>query len=830
MGILPHIDEGNGTPCGLYGMIWECRIARSEFVLTCRRFSREHTLVPRPQSMTSLDRLESALQSPWLPLALLLIALSTVFIFGGDRGYFYRGFSHNWTSSHHLTVAVNLSPEHGFQRFDLRVMDDDGAVRYFPYNRFPIGGYLLMKAATLPSGGSLSVQIYAARILMLLFFAAAAVLAYLSLCRLTSTRWIALTATLLAFSSYYLLYYNDMTANEGMIDLFAVMLVFHGMTIFVQEGRFRQLIVKTCIALLLGWHVLALLLPFVIVGLASDILRARSAAAVSTPPSRVLCQVKHAAATLIRSRYFLLGATTLAFGLSVLAFNFTMEYVFLDGETPLTELPSVQSMLGRTSVNTDPASASFPWRTFLEEQFYRISRMFVPYSLIGSDDATSEIPTWLSKRRGAVLGFALAVTSLIGSVILRPRILFATLASFGFFWAVPMRQNTAFEEFESIYYVGLPLVFFTIVLLLARRLTKRDGAIAAVAVAALLLFTASSFQMSRMVHGAESAQMARAVEQDLLAIHEFVAGEPVTVLNYMQWEFYLLRYYLHQSIFRSRISSPTDHEFTVVGHRNSTDAPLTPQNQHLFLYDTAGLIALYRSTYQSVISTAPVARDEFDVYLIDGTLHYLEEPCYTSNFTARVFLHVFPEDLDDLPGDYKQHGFDNLDFHFYDRGVLFDGKCLASVDLPQYDIAGFRTGSHDNDGQEWTVAHVVQGPKLISEYPSIVSTEPIARSEFDLYVDEGKLYYVKEPCGSDDVQDGFFLHIVPADPDDLPDARKQHGFDNLDFGFDVRGVLFDGKCEASVVLPQYAIARITTGQFDGAGRTWVAEIDLEADE
>ena len=182
---------------------------------TCRRFSREHTLVPRPQSMTSLDRLESALQSPYLPLALLLIALSTVFVFGGDRGYFYRGFSHNWTSSHHLTVAVNLSPEHGFQRFDLRVMDDDGAVRYFPYNRFPIGGYLLMKAATLPSGGSLSVQLYAARILMLLFFAAAAVLAYLSLCRLTSTRWIALTATLLAFSSYYLLYYNDMTANEG---------------------------------------------------------------------------------------------------------------------------------------------------------------------------------------------------------------------------------------------------------------------------------------------------------------------------------------------------------------------------------------------------------------------------------------------------------------------------------------------------------------------------------------------------------------------------------------------------------------------------------------
>ena len=193
-------------------------------------------------------------------------------------------------------------------------------------------------------------------------------------------------------------------------------------------------------------------------------------------------------------------------------------------------------------------------------------------------------------------------------------------------------------------------------------------------------------------------------------------------------------------------------------------------------------------------------------------------------------MHVFPADIDDLPYYRREYGFDNLDFLFIERGVLFDGKCLASIDLPQYDIAGFRTGSHDNDGQEWTVAHVVQGPKLISEYRSIVSGEPIARSEFDLYIDDGKLYYIKEPCGSDDVQDGFFLHVVPEDLDNLPGYRKQHGFDNLDFRFDVRGMQFDGKCAASVNLPQYAIARITTGQYDGVDRIWEAEIDLDASE
>ena len=50
-------------------------------------------------------------------------------------------------------------------------------------------------------------------------------------------------------------------------SLCGVMLTFHGMVVFAQDGRFRQLLVKTCAALLLGWQVLALLLPIVILGL-----------------------------------------------------------------------------------------------------------------------------------------------------------------------------------------------------------------------------------------------------------------------------------------------------------------------------------------------------------------------------------------------------------------------------------------------------------------------------------------------------------------------------------------------------------------------------------
>ena len=218
----------------------------------------------------------SASVLPALPLLLLLLALSTVFFFGNDRGYFYRSEHYNVITANHLTVAANLSPTHNFLGFYRQTLDADGIPTYEVYNRFPIGGYVLIKLAMLPFWDDPSAQLYAARLLMLLFFTATAVLAYLSLSRLTAHRWIALTATLLAFSSSYCLYYNDMVATEGWPDLFGVWLVFHGMVLFVQEGRFRQLLVKTCLALLLGWHVYALLLPFVVLGLADELVKARA--------------------------------------------------------------------------------------------------------------------------------------------------------------------------------------------------------------------------------------------------------------------------------------------------------------------------------------------------------------------------------------------------------------------------------------------------------------------------------------------------------------------------------------------------------------------------
>ena len=86
-------------------------------------------------------------------LVLLFLALATMFLFGGSRGepvYGTPGGYHGELTRNHMTVALNMSPEHGFLGFNRVVRTGDGDLAYQLYNRFPVLGYALSKLATLP--------------------------------------------------------------------------------------------------------------------------------------------------------------------------------------------------------------------------------------------------------------------------------------------------------------------------------------------------------------------------------------------------------------------------------------------------------------------------------------------------------------------------------------------------------------------------------------------------------------------------------------------------------------------------------------------------------
>ncbi len=85
------------------------------------------------------------------------------------------------------------------------------------------------------------------------------------------------------------------------------------------------------------------------------------------------------------------------------------------------------------------------------------------------------------------------------------------------------------------------------------------------------------------------------------------------------------------------------------------------------------------------------------------------------------------------------------------------------------------------------------------------------------------LAYVRNPCDARDVRRRFFLHLEPADEDDLPEQRKRWGFDNLDFRFTDWGLRQGARCVAMRPLPGWRIAAVRTGQFTGRGVVWRGE-------
>ena len=107
-------------------------------------------------------------------------------------------------------------------------------------------------------------------------------------------------------------------------------------------------------------------------------------------------------------------------------------------------------------------------------------------------------------------------------------------------------------------------------------------------------------------------------------------------------------------------------------------------------------------------------------------------------------------------------------------------------------------------------------------------TVPSAEPQFQVSRRYGNfLAYEKDNCALEHTQPRFFLHIIPVSATDLPEIRREHGFENRDFGFLMDGgSRIDGHCLIERPLPDYPIANIRTGQLNSAGEIWAVELSL----
>ena len=219
-------------------------------------------------------------------------------------------------------------------------------------------------------------------------------------------------------------------------------------------------------------------------------------------------------------------------------------------------------------------------------------------------------------------------------------------------------------------------------------------------------------------------------------------------------------------------------------------------------------------------------RAQYDVYLRGNRLLYENRSCiWEDEFGTRFPLIVYS--LDAASGTPER---DTLDFGWHRSSWQHNGVCIIERQLPDQDLFGIQTGQVARDGNLlWEGEHWFKEKQrwLDGHWLSATSGALAARGVFDIHLGEGSLIFAKKPCAHADTEAMFFLHLVPADVNDLPDHRQQYGFDNLDFAFDQHGERFEGICLVTVPLPEYGISAIRTGQYVQVGRgfdnLWEAE-------
>ena len=534
-------------------------------------------------------------------------------------------------------------------------------------------------------------------------------------------------------------------------------------------------------------------------GLLRELSRVRRLSA----PRSLAGRIKRGAAALLSSRHLRLGVVTLLFGLAVLSFNLGNEYRALDGEVSLTELPTAKSMTYRLGAddefNEDNAEV-LAWGNFLENQFYRIARATLPFTISPFDnEAIHEDRDYL----GVIVGVLASGVAVVGLLFARQRMLLATLALSGFCWALPMRHQTAFanHDFESVFYVGVPLVLFSMGLLGLRRLFG-DRLLVGLSATALLVFVLSSFQMGRVGHDLPGSEFQEVIFADIDRIRAITeAGQSVFVpMSYRRFgevgmNMAVNYYFSGRMIGRSWPAWPDilAYDFFVENQRVDIPALLTPDNRWIFLYRRNGFSAQIEEMIGE--SELVIRRDGYsNVYRDGNSLIYVG----------------------------RQGGA----VQFIEQDVPTVGKPFHVALSPAVHRAGFTAGSpwrweRGGDAEGWTNVSVSGSASWSPAHAYTPTTADEGQQlRAHVYYTDSRGNRVKAMTApSLPVQPGgtvgmrFLLHLYPVDAGDLPDHRKRHGFDNLDFRFGEFALSLTERPVAVRELPDYAIARVRTGQF-----------------
>ena len=643
------------------------------------------------------------------PLLLLGGCLAFALFSGQVGGRFGRPAAGDSASVRTLARVTNLSAEHQFVPFTRKVLDASGAVAFERDRRLPSVSDTLFRGVTVLFGEDhRPAQLHVARVTAAALFCLAALLAYLALVRLSGRRWVALGATLLAFSSFSGGSW-DLVAAEGAPALLAVFLAFHGAAVFVREGTLPRFLAQCALALTLSFAALFVLAPFLALGFASD--RRRGDSPASDAP------VRPGLPAALRSPSLAAAGFCLLFGGAWAGLHAAREAALPGGERG-----------GEEGIVSGASSPGIPG----EERAglaWRSGAAFFPYALGGADFGGSTRSGRSLAALAALLGFA---ASVVGAWFSNHRRLLWPLALSSLPSLFPVVPGFEVPGFETPAPLGASLVFFALLLSALRRFGKGAAAFA-VPVAVPVVAAAGVFALSAHRAGEAAPDPATA------ALEARTAADFAAIRRTLRLRLEEPLVFAPGDLFGDRPGAAAEAAWRLAG--NTLLSSDGQRRRRL----TVGGATTYRGA-----STIVVEREE-QRRLAEFVIERGRRP-------GRGLL---------TPG--------NEEFFLYHRAAL-DGEVSALIEA-----AG----------------------------------EPVADGRFDLFLHEGRLLYVREPCRPGDTDGMFILHLDPVDRGALPPLRRQYGFDNRSFRFHHRALERGERCVARVPLPDYAFRRLVTGHHSG---------------
>ena len=500
----------------------------------------------------------------FVALGLCVIATQNRFV-GFEPGYDERQPRHHgWVSSHALAIISHASASNGFVGYALAYAEPDGTVRYDYFDRYPVFFSAAMHQV-LSATERLSSRVYLAKQAMNLIFLATLFFAALIVDKLVRSKPAALAAAVLAVSSEYLLFYKDMV-HFDQPALLGMMILVYTLGLYWIDGHRRLPYLGTALAVAMGrgYASFTVLLVWLVT---EAVLRLRGSK----------LGWREGVAAVVRLPAF--RACVLGFGLGAILLSYNIGV-----ESWRTGVPPIQTSIFQSAeqrLGFDPAyNAAYAdvvsWKRFLQDQLDRLIRWSVPLRRPGSEIGPNLV----------ILAGALTV---IGLQFRRwdrgRRVVALLLAVPGVVWMILMRNMSAPHDYTSMYYLGVPLLFYASALSLlqvARRPVIGWGLMAG---ALLLFFTANRNTQTlhrRLERGSDVNVSLSQYTWDMMEIRKALPSDGATVALTRAFPNapYGFGFYLPEHL----IGSIDDAEFVISTDADPLAENLTPDNRRLFLF------------------------------------------------------------------------------------------------------------------------------------------------------------------------------------------------------------------------------------------------------